>query len=385
MKFIIISPYKYINFYKILFILILLLFILKNLFKFEKTSFCNKKLLLKAINKNYNKYNQININEIESKLPNGRIWEKNKNKKMEINIGIQLDPNYVLRVMMTLASIIDSQKNETKLRFHFAVVLNFKGEDMIKIYSLRDKLRNDVEFNFYNAKRVETELENLNIKGPGAVAKLLLPDLLPDDINKILVVDTGDLLVFRDLYELYNWNMSNYLYLGQPGKGIGKFALIKKKRFITYINTGVYLINVTMAKKENIYELYLKYKNIYHSVVGDQDLLNDIGYGKIGYFPIKFGFRAPYRNDKESDKLLLTENPYHTYFRKYPKKIFPFIPKKEGDFIQLGYNPVIVHQFNGKWMFGKGMTIYRRLAQYYIKMAGIWDEMCQKFPGYCSK
>jgi hypothetical protein len=49
------------------------------------------------------------INEIESLFPGRRKWSKNK--KNVINIGIQLDPNYILRVMMTIASIIDSQIN----------------------------------------------------------------------------------------------------------------------------------------------------------------------------------------------------------------------------------------------------------------------------------
>ena len=50
-----------------------------------------------------------------------------------------------------------------------------------------------------------------------------------------------------------------------------------------------------------------------------------------------------------------------------------------------GFNPVIIHQWNSKWIQGAGLTIYRRIAQYYIKYAGIWDEMCQKHPGYCKK
>jgi len=59
--------------------------------------------------------------------------------------------------------------------------------------------------------------------------------------------------------------------------------------------------------------------------------------------------------------------------------------KNENDLFYQSYNPYIVHQFLEKWMFGKGITIFRRIAQYYIKYAGIWDEMCSKFNGYCSK
>ena len=341
------------------------------------------KNLLKKINKIYKLNGYININKEESFLNNGRVWKQYENKTNEINIGFQLDPGYILRVMMTLASIMDSQNKNTIIRFHFAVVLSFKVEDMLKIYILREKIREDVEFNFYNAKRVEIDLKNINSKGPGAFAKLLLPQLLPNDIEKLIVFDTGDLLVLRDLKEMYNWNMKKYLYLGVPGLCVGKYAKITKKKFDVYINTGSFLINVKMIKYYNIYKEFKKYKNIYKHSYGDQDLLNDIGFGKIGYLPIKFGIRAPYINDNDSD---VGKNSNFKYINKIKLKyLFNFLPRNENELFRLGYNPVVIHQLNGKWMDGKGLTIYRRLAQYYIKLAGIWDEMCEKHPGYCEK
>ena len=161
---------------------------------------------------------------------------KNYEKAKEINIGFQLDSSYILRTMMTLASIIDSQKLSTKLRLHFAVVLRFNSKNMLKIYSLREKIREDVEFNFYNAERVESDFKGMHPKGPGAVAKILLPHLLPDDIERLLLFDSGDVLVLRDLSEMYNWNISDYLYMGTPDPCIGNIAQISQKPFYVYIN-----------------------------------------------------------------------------------------------------------------------------------------------------
>ena len=106
----------------------------------------------------------MNINKIESNLRYGRTWIEDNNKKSIINIGVSLDPSYILKCMMTISSVIDSLKNDTKLRLHFGVVKNFSCDNMMKIYSLRDKLRDDVEYNFYNLKRVEIELKNIIIK-----------------------------------------------------------------------------------------------------------------------------------------------------------------------------------------------------------------------------
>ena len=93
---------------------ILLLFIFLN--KIIISSKINKNSkLFKVINKKYKLKNYVNINEIESLFRGKRKWIQKK--KNVINIGFQLDPNYTLRVMMTLASIIDSQKPETTVNF----------------------------------------------------------------------------------------------------------------------------------------------------------------------------------------------------------------------------------------------------------------------------
>ena len=105
---------KHSKFGKLILLKLLLLLIFFNnnniSFKINKNS-----KLYKIINKKYISKNYVNINEIESLFPGRRKWSKNK--KNVINIGIQLDPNYILRVMMTIASIIDSQKPETIVNF----------------------------------------------------------------------------------------------------------------------------------------------------------------------------------------------------------------------------------------------------------------------------
>ena len=342
-------------------------------------------LFQKKIEEKYQKEEFVNLNDIESQIKNGRKWTKNINKQNEINIGFQLDPYYVLRAMITLTSIMDSQKSSTKIRFHFGVVLNFSVADMLKIYTLRKKIREDVEFNFYNAKRVETELKGLNTKGPGAVAKMLLPQLLPDDVNRLLVFDTGDLLVIKDLSEAYNWDMKGCLYAGVPAGSVGNYAKISKKIYDIFISVGSFLIDVKKVKEENMYEKFRRYKNQYSSAVGDQDLFNDVAFGNITYFPFKFGMISPYSNDYESEKAK-KQNMFLNYVQrfKYEGK-FDFIPKNEEEFLKMGYSPSVIHHMHSKWMFGSGLTVYRRLAQYYIKYAGIWDEICKEFPGYCKK
>ena len=282
--------------------------------------------------------------------------------------------------MITATSIIESQKLTTKLRLHFSVVKEFRPKDMIKIYSLRYQIRKDVEFNFYNASRVETELNSISHKGPGLAAKLLLPQLVEEDVKRLIILDSGDLLVLRDLSEMYNWNMNNNIYMGVPDIQAGLFGKISNKTLNIYINVGNYLIDVKKVKNKNMYNLFLKYKNIYGPPLAEQNMVNDIANGQIGYLPMEFGLVPPFSDDElffnRTEKSI-----YINYALNMISKNSSFLPKTYVDFLHAAYNPIIVHSWNGKWSDGKGMNIYTKLCQYFIKLTGIKDEICGKYPG----
>ena len=341
--------------------------------------------LIKKLNETYEKQGFVNINKIESTISRGRLWAKLQNNSSEINVGSTFDENYIFLSMMTIASIMDSQKIETKVRFHFGVVDGFSVESMLKIYLLRERIREDVEFNFYNAKKVETELKGVHPKGNAVCARLLLPELLPDDVERLIMFDTGDVLILRDLSEMYKWNMEEKIYVGVLDYGYTKYGKISGKKLNIYINAGNYLIDIKKVKFEKMYNQFVKYKNTYmNSRIADQELLNDVAYGKIGYMPMKFGLMSPFKTDYKSDK-----PPYNTQYNFFGrgdyKKKYPFLPKNQNEMNLQAYNPVVIHQWNGKWTKGIGLSIYRRMAQNYLKISGIWNEACQKYPKLCIK
>ena len=263
---------------------------------FTKESQLN--LFENEIEKEFKLKGYVNLNAIESSLSFGRKWKTYHFHSHEINVGSSLDPNFILETIITTASVIASQKPTTKLRLHFSVVKKFKAKHMIKIYSLRSRIREDVEFNFYNASRVEGELNSISDRGTGLTAKLLLPQLLDDSIKKLILIDNGDLLVLKDLSIMYNWDMKNNIYMGVPDIGARLYGKISKKKIEVYINVGHYLIDVQKVKKKNMYNQFLKYRNIYGPPFAEQYLINDLANGEIGYLPIEFGLVQPFSNDK---------------------------------------------------------------------------------------
>ena len=159
--------------------------------------YCKKEFILKG---------KININKIED-----NFFIKNKNLNNEtinnlINIGFTLDPEYILETILTITSIISTQYNTTKIVFHLGVIRNFTIENMLKIYNLRKRVNNLTEFNFYNLSDSMEKMKNFHPKGEACPGKFELPKLLSDDVERLLIFDAGDLIVFRDLSELYNYN-----------------------------------------------------------------------------------------------------------------------------------------------------------------------------------
>ena len=178
--------------------------------------------------------------------------------------------------------------------------------------------------------------------------------------------------------------MSNNIYMGAPDPSAGIFGKISNKTMEIYINAGNYLIDVKKVKKKNMYNLFLKYKNVYGPPFAEQHMLNDIAYGEIGYLPMEFGLVPPFSNDDFSFNR--TEQSIYIYYDlKMISNNSNFLPKTYEDFLHAAYNPVIVHSWNGKWSDGQGMNIHRKLCQYYIELTGIKNEICGKFPGYCMK
>ena len=193
--------------------------------------------------------------------------------------------------------------------------------------------------------------------------------------------------MLRDLKEMYNWDMGDYLYLGAPDPCIGRKRKISKKRFDVYINIGHFLLNVKKIKEQKMYKKYLKYKRVYKkNRIADQHLMNDVAQNQIGYLPVRFGLFSPFINDKDSDDPKINNQyEFHKMDEKKLKNKFPFLQKNTSDFFRQSYNPVVIHQWNGKWGEGSGLSIYRRLAHCYMRYAGVYDELCEKLPLFCKK
>jgi hypothetical protein len=334
----------------------------------------------KQINHIFKKFNKININDIYNKYHPTKT-NKNEIIKTQINIEFTLDPNYILETMLTASSIMATQKKTTKIVFHFGVIRNFTPENMLKIYSLKNKINNLTEFNFYYLKDAMKKMKNFHKKGEACPGKFELPQLLPNSVKKLLLFDAGDVIIFKDLTELYNYDMKNYWVLGLP-EPIG-IKYIKKYNSVKYLNIGALIINVTEFKINKIWDKYTRNRNLHIGGAPDQTLLNIIiPDSKKDFFPFRLGVFSIFRKDDSFEKKVYDDVGLNSWLVSKLNTL-PDNPKTISEYFSLFNNSIFIHQFAGKWFRGEGLSKCRNAAKYYIKLAGIWKELCLKKPGYC--
>ena len=372
------------KFYKYIFIIIFinLIIILAKNNSLGKKYYYTKKLI-EEIAKVYNAFHKVNINEIDKKINKIEYFSPTKFNSV-INIGITLDRNFILETMLTITSILATQHKATKINFHFGVSKNFDFKSMAKIYELRYKINTLSEFNFYYLRESVLKMKNFHSKGEALVGRVELPNYLSDEIEKLLFFDVGDLLVLRDLTELYNYDMGQFWVLGIPEPSIINSFTKPFYNTSKYINTGSMLLNIKKLKENRFWDNYVKNRNIPLKGDNAQTLFNVLlPDDKKNYLPFNFGGYCLFNNDNNYDVLRTADFDFNNWFNSNLSLTLPNNPKSLNGILSQLYNPRYIHQFYGKWSNGEGLSIYRHLAKYFMLLTGLYDEFCSKKPGYC--
>ncbi|HLO84742.1 MAG TPA: glycosyltransferase family 8 protein [Nostocaceae cyanobacterium] len=153
------------------------------------------------------------------------------------------------------------------------------------------KATSRVDFSFYEVN--DQDVENLKVSAhisSAAYYRLLAPDLLPQNLDKVLYLDS-DLVVNGSIAELYNYDLTNYVIAAN--RGDGKAVSAKKRLQLKgdyYFNSGVMLINLRIWREMQIGKQCIEYIRKYPDQVllWDQDALNKIIDGQFFHLDKKW-------------------------------------------------------------------------------------------------
>lgn len=264
-----------------------------------------------------------------------------------MNLLVTLNSNYIYPLCVMLHSLSETN---TGNRFDIYVIYSSLTEDdfnmMKKALGNADAQIHPILVNdsIFDSAPVLSRISR------ETYYRLLISDLIPDDVHRILYIDP-DTVVIRDLSGFYNTDLKgNVLAAGTHMFGaVRRFNTLRLKldRNSHYFNAGIMLIDVDKWKAEAPVKRILDFisANIKKLKLGDQDVVNMMFEGKI---------------------LFVDERLYNLDEKIFFAKQFRLYTREPINLQWVRDNTVIIH-YNGKHKPWRGKKYRGKLGEYFEK------------------
>ena len=318
----------------------------------------------------------LNFTMLEYYYNNIALYTSNLN---DIHVGFGLDPNYIPITLVGIISILETANKDTYIHFHI-IGYNFTFDDMEKFMKMKE-INKNIDFIFYSTKQSEYDFE-AKIKGKTVniveYSRLLLPHIV-NGTDKLLSLDSGDILIQKDLTELFYLDLEdNYFAWAidmNSGRSDGDPYMINH----LYGNAGIILINCTLYRNE---EFYMKaYFTSYFTaslIFPYQDLLSILPFYKIKILPLKYNCKLFFDNDEQ----MKNKDSRTSYIQA-------FLNKQSGNSVrysleevmEAALDPVIFHYYGLTKIYtisSCNKYIYQFIK--YSKLTGFFEIIKKKYP-----
>lgn len=218
-----------------------------------------------------------------------------------IPIVFSTDHKFIMPAGVTILSLLTTDNNEEyKIYILIAPDVTDNDKQMLEKQVKLASKKSSIDFiSLGNAFQAGYEVRGIS---QACYYRLLIPWLLPQ-YDKIIYSDT-DMIYHIGLREIYNTDITNYLFCGVNTSGfnsggaskhIRKLGLDPKK----YINSGFLIINATLNRKENLDVQYKKLASKKY-LFQDQDIINIIGKDRIKTIDEKYNMSPKLSKKNES-------------------------------------------------------------------------------------
>lgn len=199
-----------------------------------------------------------------------------------MNILLVSDENYAMQLTVLMTSILENNSNDFDEINIYVISNNITENSLQKIKSLEtkyEKLKLHILSNF----EIEEQLRDIKDKLPDSKSlsyfyRLFIASILPDDIDKILYMDS-DIIVDSSLEKIYNENINDFCCAGVIDINEASFKeLLDMDSEDCYVNSGVLLINFKKWVKDDIQDQIIDFINTATSdeLLYDQHIINHV-------------------------------------------------------------------------------------------------------------
>jgi lipopolysaccharide biosynthesis glycosyltransferase len=261
---------------------------------------------------------------------------------VKISVVCACDDKYAMPLAVTIRSALDNLNSDSEIEL-FVIDGGIKPHNKQKILkSLSGKTckvkfipkpiswLKDIEEAYLYGKSEDISNKHISL---AAYYRLLIPELLPEQIEKVIYLDC-DLLVRGDLYQLWQIDLGdNYLfavqdmwipYISSP-EGLSNYQELCIPPTSKYFNSGVLVINLKQWRLDKLSLKAIEYLNQNKKFIRhhDQEILNALCVNQWGELDPKW-------NVQTFIFIFASEHGKESSFSKEP-------------FANLALNPCIVH------------------------------------------
>ena len=200
---------------------------------------------------------------------NLEVYEDKKMVEKRMNIATALNEKYVKYTCVMLTSLL---MNQTGVNIHVYLLHNdLTQREREQLRILVEGYNQNIHFLWVNKESLPTGLPTTKAWSLECYFRLMLLDILPVDIDRILYLDV-DMIINKSIKELYWTDFENALFCACPD-------MILNERFeegFTYFNSGMMLWNIEKLRGRYCFKDYMNLAESlnYDVKAPDQDLLN---------------------------------------------------------------------------------------------------------------
>ena len=323
----------------------------------------------------YNTNHEVNLNKFQVENIEQKEYSAKDTGLTNIHISTSLSENRIQDVIIHLTSAIQKMSSSSFLHIHIMNTDNFTLETFSKLMSMAHKTNNNTEIIVYNAQQSKSDFKMREDKAETfkkEYARLYALKAV-QNIQKLIMLNIDNVMVQKDLSELFETDMNDIYVRGVPEVPGLKYKIDWMDNYLfdksDYINGDVLLVNMESSQKEDFYNKAVELNNNeFYSKVEDpvQDIINVIMRKKITFLNLKFNKYNFY--EKSEDKNDETKwYPVAAESIKYGEKSNHFYTKEE--LLASDSDPFII---NYAWdaQIGKKSKKYEEEIETYSKLNG---------------
>ena len=211
-----------------------------------------------------------------------------------MNIAIAINEKYIPYAYVMLTSLMENHRSISRDITVYVLYGNIPDDKFSVFEKLEEEYGCSIVALQVSMDRFPVDLPHTEQWTIEVYFRLMLQDLLPDTVDKLLYLDT-DIIICNSIEEYYNTDLGdNYLAVNadMSAERVGLvpvqeqlFADHIKNGDFRYFNAGIMLMNLKLLRRDYSFETFMKEFEKRKDLIfaQEQDLLNDLFYGRVIY------------------------------------------------------------------------------------------------------